>query len=127
ISFTSSPPGGATVGGPTYTVSATASSGPAVTYSIAPASAGVCSLAGSVVSFTGAGTCTVRANQASNGSYQAAPQAQQSFAVTNPAPSQSVQTITFTSPPPVGAVVGGSSYTVTATASSGLAVTLTRA
>ena len=127
ISFTSSPPGGATVGGSTYTVSANASSGLAVTFSIAPASAGVCTLSGSVVSFTGAGTCTVRANQAGNGSYQAAPQAQQSFAVTNPAPSQSVQTITFTSTPPAGAVVGGSSYTVTASASSGLAVTFTRA
>jgi hypothetical protein len=127
ISFASSPPGGATVGGATYTVSANASSGLAVTFSIAPGSAAVCTLAGSVVSFTGAGTCTVRANQPGNGSYQAAPQAQQSFAVTNPAPSQSVQTITFTSTPPAGAVVGGSSYTVTATASSGLAVTLTRA
>ena len=127
ISFTSSPPGGATVGGATYTVSANASSGLAVTFSIAAASAGVCTLSGSVVSFTGAGTCTVRANQAGNGSYQAAPQAQQSFAVANPAPSQSVQTITFTSTPPAGAVVGGSSYTVTATASSGLAVTFTRA
>jgi len=122
-----SPPGGATVGGPTYTVSATASSGLAVTYSIAPASAGVCSLAGSVVSFTGTGTCTVRANQAGNGSFQAAPQAQQSFTVTNPAPSQSVQTIQFTSTAPSGAVVGGSSYTVAATASSGLTVTFTRA
>jgi hypothetical protein len=127
ISFTSSPPGGATVGGSTYTVLATASSGLAVTFSIAPASAGICSLAGSVVSFTGTGTCTVRANQGGNGSYQAAPQAQQSFTVTNPAPSQSVQTIQFTSTAPSGAVVGGSSYTVTATASSGLAVTFTRA
>jgi len=127
ISFTSSPPGGATVGGATYTVSASASSGLAVSLTIAPASAGVCSLSGSVVSFTGAGTCTIRANQAGNGSYQAAPQAQQSFAVTNPAPSQSVQTIQFTSTAPAGAVVGGPSYTVTATASSGLAVTFARA
>jgi hypothetical protein len=127
ISFTSSPPGGATVGGPTYTVAATASSGLAVTFSIAPASAGICSLSGSVVSFTGAGTCTVRANQAGNGTYAAAPQAQQSFTVTSPGPSKSVQAITFTSTPPSGAVVGGPSYTVTATASSGLAVTFTRA
>ena len=127
ISFTSSPPGGATVGGPTYTISATASSGLTVTFTIAPASAGVCSLSGSVVSFTGAGTCTIRVNQSGNGTYQAAPQAQQSFTVTNPAPSKSVQTIQFTSTSPAGAVVGGPGYTVTANATSGLAVSFTLA
>src|SRR5205085_1429517 len=67
ISFTSPPPGGAVVGGPTYTVSATASSGLPVTFAVAPASAGVCSLSGSVVSFVGAGTCTINANQGGNG------------------------------------------------------------
>ena len=35
ISFTSSPPGGATLGGPSYTVAATATSGLAVTFSMA--------------------------------------------------------------------------------------------
>jgi hypothetical protein len=122
ITFTSAPPGGATVGGPTYSVSASASSGLAVTFTIAAGSAGVCSISGSTVSFSGAGTCTVNANQAGNGAYQAAPQAQQSFTVTNPAPSKSVQSITFTSTAPGGAVVGGPTYTVKATASSGLAV-----
>jgi hypothetical protein len=122
ITFTSAPPGGATAGGPTYSVSASASSGLAVTLTIAPGSAGVCSISGSTISFSGAGTCTVNANQAGNGAYQAAPQAQQSFTVTNPAPSKSVQSITFTSTAPGGAVVGGPTYTVKATASSGLAV-----
>ena len=126
ISFTSSPPGGATVGGATYTVTATASSGLTVSLTVAPASAGVCSLSGSVVSFGGAGTCTIRANQAGNGSYQAAAQAQQSFTVTSPA-SKSVQTIQFSSTPPAGAVIGGPAYTVAATASSGLAVGFTLA
>jgi hypothetical protein len=125
ISFTSTPPGGAVVGGPTYTVSATASSGLAVALAIAPASAGVCSLSGSVVSFVGAGTCTINANQSGNGSYQAAAQVQQAFTVTTPAPSKSVQSIQFTSTPPSGAVVGGPTYTVGAAASSGLPVTLT--
>ena len=37
ISFTSTPPGGATVGGATYTVSATATSGLTVTFTAAPA------------------------------------------------------------------------------------------
>jgi len=125
ISFTSSPPGGAAAGGPAYTVSATASSGLAVTFGIAPASAGICTLSGSLVSFTAAGTCTVRANQAGNGAYAAAPQAQQSFTVGSGAPSKSVQTIQFTSSAPSGAVVGGGAYAVSATASSGLAVALT--
>ena len=125
ISFTSTPPGGATVGGPTYTVSATASSGLPVTFTIAAASAGVCTRSGSVVSFIGTGTCTIDANQAGNGSYQAATQVQQSFSVGNAPPSQSSQTIAFTSTAPAGAVVGGPTYTVAATASSGLAVTFT--
>ena len=123
ISFTSSPPGGAVVGGPTYTVSATASSGLPVAFTIAAGSAGVCTRAGSVISFTGTGTCTINANQAGNGTYGAAPQVQQAFTVGNAAPSKSSQTIQFTSAAPSGAVVGGPSYTVTATASSGLAVT----
>ena len=125
ISFTSTPPGGAVVGGPTYTVSATATSGLPVTFTIAVASSGVCTRSGSVVSFTGTGTCTINANQAGNGSYQAATQVQQAFAVGNAPPSQSSQTIAFTSTAPAGAVVGGPTYTVAATASSGLSVAFT--
>jgi hypothetical protein len=118
ISFTSSTPSGAFVGGPTYGVSASASSGLPVGFSIDPASAGVCALSGATVSFVGSGTCTIRADQAGNGSYQAAPQVSQSFAV-----NIAGQTISFTSAPPSGAATGGSTYTVTAAASSGLAVT----
>ena len=51
---------------------------------------------GATVSLVGAGTCTVNANQAGNGSYLAAPQVQQSFVV-----ARAPQTITFTSTPPV--------------------------
>ena len=47
-------------------------------------------MSGSTVSLVGAGTCTINANQAGNGSYQAAPQVQQSFTV-----SRGTQTITF--------------------------------
>jgi hypothetical protein len=125
ISFTSTPPGAATVGGASYAVAATASSGLAVTLSVAGASAGVCTLAGATVSFAGAGTCTINANQAGSGGYAAAPQAQQSFAVANPAPpSKSVQSIHFTTTAPPAAVVAGATYGVAAAASSGLAVTL---
>ena len=41
----------------------------------------MCSITGGVVSFTGAGTCTLDANQAGNATYAAAPQVTQSFTV----------------------------------------------
>jgi len=79
ITFTSSPPNGAIVGG-TYTVSATGGgSGNAVTFtSLAPA---VCSVAGSVVSLDSGGTCTIAGDQAGSAGYLAAPQVTQSFDV----------------------------------------------
>ena len=80
----------------------------------------MCTVSGSTVSFVGTGTCTIDANQAGNGSYQAAPQAQQSFAV-GPAS----QTISFTSTPPAGGIAGDPDYLVAATATSGLAITFT--
>jgi hypothetical protein len=79
-------------------------------------------VSGSTVSFTGTGTCVVRANQSGNANYQPAPQVQQSFTVV-PAPSP--QTITFTSSAPGSAIYLGPSYNVSATASSGLPVTFT--
>ena len=45
------------------------------------ASAGICSISGGVVSFVGAGSCIVDANQAGNATYNPAPQVQQSFVV----------------------------------------------
>jgi Tol biopolymer transport system component len=116
ITFTSSPPSDAVYNGPTYTVAATATSGLAVTFgSSTPA---VCSVSGSTVSFVGVGTCTVTADQAGNANYAAAPQVTQSFAV-----SQATQTIMFTSTPPSDAVYKGQTYTVAASATSGVAVT----
>jgi hypothetical protein len=120
ISFTSTPPAAATVGGASYTVAATATSGLAVSFSIPAGSAGVCSVSGATVSFIGAGTCTLHADQAGSASYAAAAQVQQSFTVSTP--SKSSQTITFTSSAPSPAAVGGAPYHVSATASSGLAV-----
>jgi hypothetical protein len=120
ISFTSTPPAAATLGGASYTVTATATSGLTVTFSIAAGSASVCSISGATVSFTGAGTCTVKADQTGNANYAAAAQVQQSFTVSTP--SKSSQTITFTSSPPSPAAVGGAPYHVTASASSGLGV-----
>ena len=84
IGFTSAAPGAAQVNGPAYAVAATASSGLPVTFTIDPSANGVCTISGSTVSFTGAGTCTIDADQPGNGSYNAAPRAQQSFAVAGP-------------------------------------------
>ena len=120
ITFTSTAPSNAVVAGPTYTVSATASSGLAVTFTIDATATSVCSISGSTVSFLAAGTCVIDANQAGNASYSAAPQVQQSFAV-----GKNNQTIAFTSTAPSTAVVAGATYTVSATATSGLTVAFT--
>jgi hypothetical protein len=117
ITFTSNAPSPATLGGSTYTVSATASSKLAVDFSSGTPS--VCSLAGSTVSFLANGLCTINANQAGNPEYDAAPEARQSFTVDKRA-----QLITFTSNAPSPATVGGPIYAVGATSTSGLAVSL---
>jgi len=119
ISFTSTAPTTATVGGASYTVAATATSGLPVSFSIAAGSSSVCTIAGSTVTFQGAGTCVINANQAGNANWNAAPQAQQTFAV-----GKASQTISFTTTAPAGATVAGTAYTVAATATSGLPVTL---
>ena len=119
ISFTSTNPSPVTVGGATYTPTATATSGLAVTITLDGTSTG-CTLSGGVVSFTAVGTCKVDANQAGNGTWNAAPQVQQSITV-----NKGNQTISFTSTNPSPVTVGGATYTPTATATSGLAVTIT--
>lgn len=120
IAFSSRAPGAATVGAPPYVVAAGSSSGLVVSFtSAAPF---VCSVEGASVTFIGAGTCTVDADQGGDGTYKAAPQAQQSFAV-----GKGSQTIAFGSSPPTGATIGGAPYPVSATASSGLEVSLATA
>ena len=88
ITFTSSPPNPALVGG-TYTPTATGGgSGNPVVFSIDAAStSGACSLSGSAVRFTSTGTCKVDANQSGNGAYAAAPQVTQSISIQKPGPS----------------------------------------
>jgi hypothetical protein len=115
LAFTSEPPAAATVGGATYAVTARASSGLPVSFSSGTSS--VCSVSGTTVSFSGVGTCTINAEQAGDSNYDAAPEARQSFAV-----SVRSQDVEFTSSPPAAATVGGPTYAVAATASSGLAV-----
>ncbi len=120
ISFTSTAPTTATVGGATYTPIATATSGLTVALTIDGTASSVCSISGGVVSFTGTGSCVIDANQAGNGNFNAAPQVQQTFAV-----GKASQTVSFTSTAPTTATVGGATYSPTATATSGLTVALT--
>ncbi|MDQ6836787.1 MAG: Ig-like domain repeat protein, partial [Actinomycetota bacterium] len=80
ITFTSTPPANATVGGH-YTPTATGGgSGNPVVFTIDAAStAGACSISATgMVSFTGAGTCVIDANQAGNTNFSPAAQVQQS-------------------------------------------------
>jgi hypothetical protein len=108
ITFTSTRPSNAVVGGASYTVTATggASLNP-VTFSVGSSASSVCSISGSTVSSIGAGTCVIDANQGGDADYGPAPQVHQSFTV-----GQGTQTITFTSTPPSNATVAGPTYTV---------------
>jgi hypothetical protein len=84
ITFTSTAPSNATVGGATYTPTATATSGLTVDFTIDPTASSVCAINAGEVSFIATGTCVINADQAGNENYQAAPQVQQSFTVSNP-------------------------------------------
>jgi hypothetical protein len=106
-----------TVGTP-LTLTATASSGLAVSY--ASSTTTVCTVSGSTATFLAAGTCTITASQAGNSTYSAAISVSQSFTVK--AATLKSQTITFN---PIPAQTVGKTLTVSATASSGLAVTFT--
>src|ERR1019366_5355094 len=96
-----------------FAVSATASSGLAVSFNSQTTL--VCTVSGATVTLVSVGTCTIQATQAGNTNYAAATPVNQSFQVT-----QEPQTITF------GALsnraFGTAPFAVSATASSGLAV-----
>jgi streptogramin lyase len=102
----------------TGTISATASSGLPVTFT--SLTLPVCTISGTTVAGFSAGTCTIQASQAGNSTYAPA-QANLTFSISNPVgPPLTAQSITFGFPPTVA--VGGM-INVSATASSGLAVT----
>jgi hypothetical protein len=85
-------------------------SGQPVTFTIDASATSVCSIAGSTVTFNGPGHCLIDANQAGNGQYLAAAQAQQAIAV-----AQLTQTITITSTPPIDPIGDRNErYTLTA-------------
>ena len=95
-------------------LTATATSG--LTVAFASTTAAVCTVAGSTVTIVSAGNCSITANQAGDGNYQAAPNVVEAFAIT-----QAPQTISFTNP---GSQVfsPGGTVALTATATSGLTV-----
>jgi hypothetical protein len=105
-------------GGPPLTVSAAASSGLTVTF--VSQTPHVCTVSGTLVTLVGVGACTIEARQAGNATYAAAIPVSQSFDVT-----QENQTITFGSPSNQPYLTAP--FTVSATASSGLAVRFTSA
>lgn len=92
ISFTSAAPTAPRLGD-SYTVTATATSGLPVVFTIDAASAAVCTIVGSTVTITGVGTCIINANQGGDAAYDPAPQAQQAFAVA--AAPASIPTLSF--------------------------------
>jgi sugar lactone lactonase YvrE len=107
-------PGTQTVGTP-LTLSATATSGLAVSFTSTTTS--ICTVSGTTATFIASGTCTIDANEAGNSTYAAAPMVLQSFTVNGEA-----QTITF---PAVPAQMVGTPLTLSATATSGLAISFT--
>ncbi|MFN8412937.1 MAG: sortase [Anaerolineales bacterium] len=101
-----------------FNVSATATSGLAVTYT----STGVCTNVGSNYTMTsGTGVCTVQYDQAGNANYNAAPQVTQTVNA-----QKAGQTINVTTSAPASAGFN-SNFTVASNATSGLAVTYTSA
>jgi PKD repeat protein len=117
IELLSSAPASAEAGGPSYEVVAIASSGLPV--GLTSATPSVCRVEGATVSFIEPGDCTIEATQPGNAEYEAAPEAQQSVTV-----DKGRQLIRFTSSLPNTATVGSPHATLSASASSGLSVTL---
>ena len=112
-------PGAKTMLQSPLTVSATATSGLPVSFTTT--TPGICTAGGpngATITLLGPGTCTVRANQAGDGTHNPAPTVTRSFTV-----SKVNQSITF--PNPGAKTMIQSPFDVSATASSGLAVTLT--
>lgn len=104
---------------PPFSISATASSGLPVNFSIV---SGPATVSGSTITLTGQeGTVVVRASQAGNGLYNPAPDVEQSFLVVDP--TKMDQTIAFFSIP--DKLTDDPPFMLNATASSGLPVTFT--
>ena len=75
--ITFGPLAGKTYGAPDFSVSATSSSNLPVSFT----ASGNCTVSGSTVHITGAGSCTITAHQAGDGHYDAAPDVPQTFSI----------------------------------------------
>ncbi|MFN7138926.1 MAG: FG-GAP-like repeat-containing protein, partial [Limisphaerales bacterium] len=101
-----------TFGEAAFQVTATASSGLPVSFAIV---SGPATIAGNVITITGAGTVTVRASQGGNDAYHPAPNVDRSFEV-----AKASQSIAFSDLP--DRTYGDQPFSLSATASSGLPV-----
>jgi PASTA domain len=95
-----------TYGDPDFAVSASASSGLAVSF----AASANCTVSGSTVHLTGAGSCTVTSSQPGNANYNAAPPVSQSFSIATKAPLQSPTRCTV--PRVIGKPLGAAKLTI---------------
>jgi YVTN family beta-propeller protein len=110
VGFTSTNPTPVVVGGTSYTPTASGGGSTSPVIISLDASSTGCSVnGGGTVTFTSVGTCVIDANQAGDANYTAASEVQQSITV-----GQGAQTVAFTSTNPSPVVVGGPSYTPTA-------------
>lgn len=98
---------------PTFTVSATSTSGLSV--SIGSNTTGICQISGTTVTPIAVGTCTLTASQAGDGTFNAASSVQQSFSITKADQSITFGTLT-------NRTYSATQFSVSATASSGLTV-----
>lgn len=107
ITFTSTAPDDAVVGGAVYTVAATSSSALGVTFTSSTSAVCTVNTTGTdnQVSFVGAGTCTIDADQGGDVDYSPALTATQSLDV-----GQGSQAIEFSTPPAYVLLASGSSY-----------------
>ena len=102
-----------TFGDPDFAVSASSSSGLAVSFAVT----GQCAMSGSMVHLTGAGSCSITASQSGDSNYNAAADVQRSFQI-----AKRSQNITFESLS--DKAFGDADFSVSASASSGLPVSL---
>jgi len=113
IAFTQ--PANQTYGNSPFSITATASSGLAIT-SYSSTTPLVCTVGGNTVTIVTAGMCTISATQSGNATYSSASQSLSVPIALAP------QTLNVTSGLRAPLIYGASSYTISATASSGLAV-----
>ena len=107
---------GTAYGDPNFTLT-TPTATSSLTVAVTSETPAVCTISTYTVTITGVGSCVLTANQAGDGTYNAAPAVEQSFTV-----SQGTQTITFGLIP--SKLTSSSAFAVSPTASSGLTVSL---